>query len=258
MEEVKKAEVKTKEKKKVSIKIVIVLAALIIFGLVTGITMRAEYLNFLGIGEKYISVFEQKVTNRCTVFGIAFVSIYILTYILNKFIKRGLKKFFDDEKKEMPKLPNKSLSLLLGLLGGIVASTMLADKLAIFTNAAQFGQYDPIFKADIGYYMFSLPFVQTLLVFLMEVFLVAIIYTGLYYVITLNSHFEGVDVETLKKNTFVKQELFIFVLLAIVFCTYIFINAQNILTGNMLTIGDEASTELVGAGKTDVTIKLWG
>ena len=258
MEEVKKAEVKTKEKKKVSIKIIIVLAALIIFGLVTGITMRAEYLNFSGIGSKYISVFEQKVTNRSTVFGVTFILIYVLTYILNKFIKRGLKKFFDEEKKEMPKLPNKSLSLLLGLLGGIVASVMLADKLAIFTNAAQFGQYDPIFKADIGYYMFSLPFVQTLLVFLMEVFLGAIIYTALYYVITLNSHFEGVDVETLKKNTFVKQELFILVLLAIVFCTYIFINSQNILTGNMLTIADEASTELVGAGKTDVTIKLWG
>ena len=258
MEEVKKAEVKTKEKKKVSIKIVIVLAALIIFALVTGITMRAEYLNFSGIGDKYLSVFEQKVTNRTVVFGVAFISIYILTYILNKFIKRGLKKFFEDEKKEMPKLPNKSLSLLLGLFGGIVASTMLADKLAIFTNAAQFGQYDPIFKADIGYYMFTLPFVQTLLVYLMETLLVAIVYTALYYVITLNSHFDGVDVETLKKNTFVKQELFILVLLAIVFCVYIFINSQNILTGNMLTIGDEASTELVGAGKTDVTIKLWG
>ena len=258
MEEVKKEEVKTKEKKKVSIKIVIVLAALIIFALVTGITMRAEYLNFSGIGDKYLSVFEQKVTNRTVVFGVAFISIYILTYILNKFIKRGLKKFFEDEKKEMPKLPNKSLSLLLGLFGGIVASTMLADKLAIFTNAAQFGQYDPIFKADIGYYMFTLPFVQTLLVYLMEALLVAIVYTALYYVITLNSHFDGVDVETLKKNTFVKQELFILVLLAIVFCVYIFINSQNILTGNMLTIGDEASTELVGAGKTDVTIKLWG
>ena len=258
MEEVKKAEVKTKEKNKISIKIVIVLAALIIFGLVTGITMRAEYLNFSGIDKKYVSVFEQKVTNRCTVFGVSFISIYIFIYILNKFIKRGLKKFFEDEKKEMPKLPNKSLSLLLGLFGGIVATTMLADKLAIFTNAAQFGQYDPVFKADIGYYMFSLPFIQTLLIYLMEVLLVAIIYTALYYVITLNSFFDGVDVETLKKNTFVKQELFIFVLLAIVFCTYIFITSQNILTGYMLTIGDEASTELVGAGKTDVTIKLWG
>lgn len=258
MEEVKKADIKTKEKKKISIKIVIVLTALIIFALVTGITMRAEYLNFLSIGENYLDVLEEKVTNKCKVFLTAFISIYVFTYILNKFIKRGLKKFFDDENKEVPKLPNKSLSFLLALFGGIVASTTLADKLALFTNAAQFGQYDPIFKIDIGYYMFSLPFIQTLLIYLMEVLLVAIIYTALYYVITLNSFTDGVDVEVLKKNTFIKQELFIFVLLAIVFCTYIFINSQNILTGNMLTIGDEAETELIGAGKTDVTIKLWG
>ena len=88
MKEAKKAEVKTKEKKKISIKIVIVLAALIIFALITGITIRAEYLNFTGIGEEYLSVLEQKVTNRCTVFCTAFISIYIFIYILNKFIKR--------------------------------------------------------------------------------------------------------------------------------------------------------------------------
>ena len=258
MEEVKKADVKTKEKKKISIKIIVVLAALIIFGLITGITLRAEYLNVSGIGENYLAVLEKKITNQYTVFATAFISIYIFIYILNRFIKRGLKKFFEDEKKEMPKLPNKSLSFILALVGAAVASTMLADKLAIYVNAAQFGQYDPIFKADIGYYMFSLPFIQTLLVYIMEVLLVAIIYTALYYVITLNTFFDGVDVETLKKNTFIKQEIFKFVLLAIVFCTYIFISSQNILTGNMLTIDDELSTELIGAGKTDVTIKLWG
>ena len=156
------------------------------------------------------------------------------------------------------KLPNKSLSLILALIGGAIAAAMLTDKLAIITNAALFGQSDPIFGADIGYYMFAIPFIQTMLIFLMEVFLVAIIYTGLYYVITLNTFFDGVDVETLKKNTFVKQEIFIFVLLAIVFCVYVFISAQNILTGNMLTIADEAETMLIGAGKADVTIKLWG
>lgn len=258
MEEAKKTEVKTKEKKKMSLKIALVLIALIAFGTITAISLRAEYLNFLGIGEQYITVFEQKVSNKYTVFGIAFVLIYLLTYILNKFIKRGLKKFFEDEKKEMPKLPNKSLSLILGLIGGAIAATMLSDKLAIYTNAALFGQTDPIFNADISYYMFSLPFIKTLLIFLMEVLLVAILYTALYYVITLNTFFDGVDGETLKKNTFLKQEIFILVLLAIVFCTYIFISSQDILTGNMLTIGDEAETELTGAGKTDVTIKLWG
>ena len=92
----------------------------------------------------------------------------------------------------------------------------------------------------------------------MEVLLVGIIYTALYYVITLNTFFDGVDVETLKKNTFIKQEIFILVILATVFCAYIFISSQDILTGNMLTIGDENATEIIGAGKADVTIKLWG
>ena len=134
MEEAKKADVKTKEKKKISIKIILVLLALIVFGLVTGISLRAEYLNVIGIGENYLKAFEQKVINKYTVFGVAFVIIYIFVFTLNKFIKRGLKKFFEDEKKEMPKLPNKSLSLILALVGGAVAATVLADKFVIFTN----------------------------------------------------------------------------------------------------------------------------
>ena len=207
MKETKKANEKTKDKN--SIKIIVVLAALVVFTLVSAISLRAEYLNYIGINENYESLFMQKVTNKGMVFGYSFVAIYIFVYILNRFIKRGLKKFFDDEKKEMPRLPNKSLALILGLIGGIFATEMLADKLAIFTNAAQFGQYDPIFGADIGYYMFSLPFIQTVLIFLIEVLVVAMAYTAIYYVITLNTFFDGVDVETLKKNTFIKQEIFI-------------------------------------------------
>ena len=258
MEETKKAEVKANEKKKFPIKIILVLLALIVFGLVTAISLRAEYLNVIGIGENFLKSFKQKTINKYTVFGVAFVIIYIFVFIQNKFIKRGLKKFFEDEKKEMPKLPNKSLSLILALVGGAIAATVLTDKFVIFKNAAQFGQYDPIFGADIGYYMFSLPFVKSLLIFIMEVLLVGIVYTGIYYVITLNTFFDGVDVEILKKNTFIKQEIFILVILAFVFCTYIFISSQDILTGNMLTIGDENATEIIGAGKADVTIKLWG
>ena len=258
MTETKKANEKTKEKS--SIKIIVVLAALIVFTLVTAISLRAQYLSYIGINENYDELFIQKVTNKGTVFGYSFVAIYFFVYILNKFIKRGLKKFFEDEKKEMPRLPNKSLAFVLAIIGGVFATEMLADKLAIFANAAQFGQYDPIFGADIGYYMFSLPFIQAILIFLIEALVVAMIYTAIYYVITLNSFFDGVDVETLKKNTFIKQEIFILVLVAIVFCTYVFISSQDILTGNMLTIGDgdNVEIELVGAGKTDVTIKLWG
>lgn len=262
--EVAKAEnnKKTKDSKKKTGKTrkLIVLLVILVFAAITGITLRAEYLNYLEIGEEYIPVLYQKIQNKYIVLGVTFVVVYIFTYILNKFIIKGLKKFFDEEKKEMPKLPNKSLSLILALLAGIFAASMLADKLAIFNNAGEFGPtgIDPIFGLDIGYFMFTLPFIQTLLVFLGGFFVVILAYVALYFVIALNTYFDGVDGETLKKNTFVKLELFIVVLLAAVICAYIFINAQNILTGNMIDISDENSTSLVGAGKADVTVKVWG
>lgn len=249
----------TKEKKnKIAKRTTIVLIILAVFAIFTAISLRTEQLSFIGIDKKYESVFLTKTQNRYSIFGLIFALIYIFIYILNKFTKKGLKKFFEEEKKNMPKLPNKSLCCIIALVGAIVGTQMLADKYAILANAAVFGQTDPIFGADIGYYMFTLPFIQTLLIFLMEVFVVAVAYTALYYVITLNVFFDGINGETLKTNTFVKQILFLVVLIAIVFSTYIFISSQNILTGNMVAIGDKNETELIGAGKTDVTIKLWG
>lgn len=259
-EEKSDSNVKVNENKKniVKIKRILVLIAVILFALISFISWRAEYLNIISIDEKYESVFNQKIENKYTVFGVAAILIYIFTYILNKFIKRGLNKFFIEENKPMPKLPNKSISFVLALIGGVVASIMLADRFALITNGALFGQTDPIFGTDIGYYMFSLPFIQSLLIFIIEVLVVSLIYTAIYYVVTLNICFDGVSGETLKKNTFIKQELFLVVLITIACCTYIFVNSQNILTGTMLTVGDEVTTDIIGAGKTDVTIKLWG
>ncbi len=257
-----KAEInkKTKEivKKSNKTRKIIVLFVIVLFAIITGISLRAEYLNYLEIGEEYISVLYQKIKNKYIVIGVAFAITYVYIYVLNKFIIKGLNKFFNEEKKEMPKLPNKSLSLIVGLVSGIIASGALADKLAIFNNAGFFGNTDPIFAIDIGYYIFTLSFIQTLLLFLIGFFIITLAYVALYFVIVLNTHFDGVDGETLKKNTFVKLELFIVVLLAIVFCIYVFISAQNILTGSMVQIGNEENTSLVGAGKIDITIKVWG
>lgn len=249
-----------KNKRNISkIKRILVFVAIVLFACITYISWRANYLNIISISPEYENVFNEKMQNKYTVFGVSAFIIYVFTYILNKFIKRGLKKFFDEEKKKLPKLPNKSVSLIMALVGGTIASTLLADRFALIKNGALFGQTDPIFGADIGYYMFSLPFIQSLLIFIIEVLVVAVAYTAIYYVVTLNICLDGVSTETLKKNTFIKQEIFLIVLITITFCLYIFTSSQNILTGNMLTVGEEkTATTLVGAGKTDVTIKLWG
>ncbi len=245
--------------KKIGKRKLIVLIALLIFVIVSYISIRAEYLNTIEIGQEYETIFVEKIKNKYMVLGVTVFIVYILSYITNKFIKKGLKKFFEEEKKEFPKLANKSLSLVLALVAGFVAQNTLADKFAVFSNAAVFGQTDNIFGADIGYYMFQLPFIQAILVFAIEVFVVLMIYIALYYVIVLNKYFDGVDVETLRKNTFLKQEIFMIILTILVVCAYIFIGAQNVLTGNMVTIGEGTSeTTLIGAGLADVTVKVWG
>ena len=89
-------------------------------------------------------------------------------------------------------------------------------------------------------------------------FIALAVYTALYYIITFNVYFDGVEGETIKKSLFLKQLIIYLLIVVILFSGYIIINSQNILTGDMLSIQDEDETKLAGAGLTDITIKLWG
>ena len=108
---IKNNQTKDKKKSKFNIRTILVLAVLAIFIIASVISLRAEYLNIIGIGSDYESVFYQKIQNKYILFGVAFVLIYIFIYIINIFNRKGLKKFFIEEKKEMSKLPNKSCSI---------------------------------------------------------------------------------------------------------------------------------------------------
>ena len=257
--DIKRESKKNSTKNSKRIRIIIVFTILLIYALYTAITVRAEHLNYIGINPAYETVFNEKIHSYYSILGILFVCFNIIFYLTNKFIFSGLKKFFDEEKKEMPKLPNKTLCIIGSLFFSILFTKILKDKFLICKNAAVFGKGDPIFNIDISYYMFILPFIHTLLISIGAFILFLAIYVGLYYVIVFNVYFdEGIDVEKLKKNTFVKQEVFFVILLVVTLCIYIFVNAQNIFTENMLTISDEKSTALIGAGMTDTTIKVWG
>ena len=80
-----------------------------------------------------------------------------------------------------------------------------------------------------------------------------------YYVIAINLCFkEGVNFQSLKKNTFVKQIQTIVMIFTILMAIYIVVIAQDIQTGEMISIKNETNTALIGAGLSDVSIKLWG
>ena len=56
---------------------------------------------------------------------------YIIFYINNRFIKKGLKRFFDEEKKSMPQLPNKSICLIASIIAGITSLKFIYTKFIV-------------------------------------------------------------------------------------------------------------------------------
>ena len=184
-------------------RIIFVICLLLIFSIYLYVTLRGEYLQILGIGEEYISNFKNNLKQKATVFGISFIIMYFATYITTIFIKKGLKNFFDEDKKEMPKLPNKSISLLFAIIAGIFFTNAITQKAVMAFNNAWFAKTDPIFNIDIGYYVFQKPFIESIILYVIGTFAVLSLYIAAYYIIVFNRYLnEGINMETLKKSIF--------------------------------------------------------
>ncbi len=238
-------------------RVILVVTFLILFAIYLGITLRGEYLKTLEIGQEYLSVFKQNIKIKMLVVLINFIVLYISTYITTKFIHKGLKKFFVEEKKEMPKLPNKSICLILSVITSMVASAFLTEKAMLALNASWFGIADPVFNIDIGYYIFQKPFIETMIIYFIIITIVYSIYVAAYYIICFNVYFDkGIDSEILKKNTFIKHIITNIVLVVLGLSALTLVNVQNIVSGKFIGLSDDV--KLYGAGLIDSTIKVWG
>lgn len=248
----------TKKNKQIRTRAILVLIVIFILAIFTYISYRGTYLETIEIGENFKQVFKQNIFYQYATMGINFILLFTAFYMSNRSIKKGLKAFFDEEKKDMPKLPNKSIAFILSALISVAISTFLSEQVARFFNRAWFGIYDPVFGADIGFYLFEKPFVELILFYFMAVMIGITIYATFYYIVIFNKYFDGVNAETLKKSNFFKQMIRNVKILSIGFAGIILIKAQGILTDKFLILHNDASTAIYGAGITDVTIKLWG
>ena len=120
------------EKKKLNkIKNILVIAFILIYLLCTYITLRGEYLECLELGEQYIQNFWTNIRYKYSIMGISFVVISICMIITNMGIRKGLKPFFESENKKMPKLPNKSIIFVVAVIGSIIFSNNLVEKILL-------------------------------------------------------------------------------------------------------------------------------
>ena len=235
---------------------ILVLLFLLLFAGISYIELRGSYLEYLELGQNYTNIFYTNLTYRYGIMAVNFVILYFILYFTNRGIKKGLKPFFEKEKKEIPKLPNKSLALVISALVSFVTSSALMQKIMLISNGTSFGIQDPIFGLDIAYYMFQKPVIETLALYFVILFVGLSIYIALYYVIAFNRYFDGVDGKMLKESLFMKKLTRNALLIIIGIAILTVINTQNTMFGKILTVKNDL--EIVGAGMTETTIKLWG
>ena len=249
---------KNVHRKKSKARMYIVLLFILVVAIVGYVIYRGEYLEILEMGEEYISIFWQNVNYSAITFGINFLVLFIIIYMNNNRIKKALKQFFETEKKEMPKLPNKSLAFIISVIVSAVTTEAILNQYMLFANSTSFEITDPVFGYDIGYFMFQKPFIETILMYVMFLIIGLTIYTVIYYIAVFNICFDGVDRETLKKSKLLKQLFANIKILAIVLAVLVFIKTQDIGFGKFLNLQEDTTYSIYGAGVTDVTIKLWG
>ena len=241
-----------------NLKVILVIVFILIFALATFVSIRGNYLEYKELGENYLQVFYTNLAYKYIIMVINFVLLFIFIYFTNRGIKKGLKPFLEQDKVKMPKLPNKSLALVIAALASTIFSNKILEKILLATGNTTFAITEPIFNLDISYYLFIKPVIEFFIGYFIVLIIGLTVYMVAYYVIVFNFYCDGVDRELLKKSLFFKKMLRNVKLLAIGFAISSIMQTQNIVLENFLKLGNVAETELTGAGFIESTIQLIG
>ena len=241
---------------KKSIRTILVLIFVLIIAISMYIATKGSYLEYKELGDKYLSIYKTNMMYNYIVMGINFLITFIIMYFANRGIKKGLKEFFDSEKKEMPKLVNKSISLVIAVVSSILVGILFTPKVILFASNVSFEKTDLIFNLDISFYMFVEPLIKMIISYIMGIFIFLIVYSIAYYIFVFNRYFDGIDKEELRKSYLVRHILNNIRIISIIYAIYTLVGTLDIVFGNFITTSSKL--QLTGAGLTDVTIRLWG
>ena len=221
------------------------------------IEMVTDWFWFQEVG--YESVFLISFLTQIKVaalFGIAFfVLFYLNLFLASRFSSRG----YWVDKDELIHIPpweaeNQPIGTLI-LLGSVLFSVFAAlrgsaqwENYLRFFNATSFGITDPLFKRDIGFYVFQFPFLKHLYGWLMTVLILTTIAAALLYFF--RRSFQFIPPRTVQVAPAARTHLA--VLIAVLF----FVGTW----GAWLELNEILFSKrgvVHGPGYTDVTTQLW-
>lgn len=252
-----KKDIKNNKKNKIKRNLVII--SLILAFIVIYVIEKGKYLEIKEIGDNYVSVFWKNFQSIAITAILNFSIIFLAVNFRTKKIKSSLKVFFNDEKKEMPRLPQKSIALIIALIVTIFTSEIILNKALLCFNNSQFVITDPVFGYDIGYFVFIWPFIELMAIYALAVAISLVVYSVIYYLLVFNICFDGINRESVKNSQMLNQALKALKVLIVLFAILIVIETQNIGVQKFITLNSDESENysLYGAGTTEINIRFW-
>lgn len=245
-----------KKRKIITLRRILVTTFLIFCVICMYINFRGSYLEYKELGENYLQTFLTKEKYHYLVLGMNFIMVYLIIYFTGRKIKKGLKSFFEQENKPLPKLPNKSIAIVVAIIESLYVQQKFIPNIILCISNTSFREVDPIFNLDVSFFMFIEPLLKMTAQYFICICIAIILYSFGYYVIVFNKYFDGIDQETLKQNPIMKTLYRCVRGIAVGLCFYMLVCSMDIVFDNFLTTDN--NIKLAGAGFVDSTIKYWG
>lgn len=136
------------------------LALLILAAIVFSIAfdLFLELIQIREIGKNFVSVFWKNFYVKLSVQIISFVILFFVFFINNAIVKKNIERIVGKIGFLKKNIPNIILSIFLALVTSKYLENNLYIKFLTLTHSKPFNIKDPIFKKDIGYYVFERPF----------------------------------------------------------------------------------------------------
>lgn len=177
---------KPKHAKVLLIALLVVLIAAAV--LKSGYQFLMEYWQIKEVGPNFTDIFLTNLISKAITQSVGFVLLLALL-LINIFLIRKLainRIFSIDLLKK--KWPYVLLAIVLAFMGSDVLGNDLYMKLLMALNGGEFGAADPLFNQDIGYYIFTRPFLITAVGALKGALMLQIVIMAIVYVVLFLKH----------------------------------------------------------------------
>ena len=164
---------------KQKINAIIVSAVFILIAAFVGIIkFYGDYLEINEIGSNFVSVYVKNITTNIVVYLTSAIVMFLIIYIQVIIVricleKSGVKQPILEKKRFV--LP---VCLTVSLFAAFFLNNQISTDFLLFSNSQSFNVNDPLFFKDVGFYVFTRPFIQIIcesITFLWSIMLVLIV-----------------------------------------------------------------------------------